>query len=48
MWFQYAIKSPDQKAAEEAAAAAADRTGQIGVPPGLQGMADDEAADESE
>jgi len=44
---KYAIKSPDQKAAEEAAAAAADRTGQIGVPPGLQGMADDEAADES-
>lgn len=46
--FQYAIKSPEQKAAEEAAAAASDRTGQIGVPPGLQNMADEEAADDSE
>ena len=44
---QYAIKSPEQKAAEEAASAAADRTGQIGVPPGLQNMADEEAADDS-
>ena len=45
--FQYAIKSPEEKAKEEAAAAASDRTGQIGVPPGLQNMADEEAADDS-
>ena len=48
MSFQYAIKSPEEKAKEEAAAAASDRTGQIGVPPGLQNMADEEAADDSE
>ena len=45
--FQYSIKSPEQKAAEEAQEQAAARTGQIGVPPGLQNMADEEAADDS-
>lgn len=42
MKLQYAIKSPEEKAAAEEAAQ------NISVPPGLQGMADEEAVDESE
>merc|ERR1712037_229855 len=38
---KYAIKSPEEKAAAEEAAQ------NISVPPGLQGMADEEAVDES-